>query len=193
MERVVIYGVGSPIVVDVQESLARAGITIAAAVRNMDCEVRLLDGVTPVESAELTAELLAFPFLVPFFRPANRQKVVREAFGAGFRSGYSLIDPTVPRSRVSGARLRSVCECGMHAGRRKPVWRVGLYQPGSEHRSPRPLRRLCLHWAWGGLERVGDTGPRLRSRSRSGSAARVDHRQQFRRGRRFGGNQGRPG
>ena len=98
MDRVVIYGVGSPIVADVQESLARAGIALAAAVRNMDHESRLLEGVTLVAPAELTAELLALPFLAPFFTPANRQKVVREAFGAGFRSGFSLIDPTVPQS-----------------------------------------------------------------------------------------------
>jgi sugar O-acyltransferase (sialic acid O-acetyltransferase NeuD family) len=98
MKSVVIFGVGSPVVVDVQESLMRAGITIAAAVRNMECESRLLDGVVPVGPEELTAELRAISFLTPFFRPANRQKVAREAFTAGFASAYSLIDPTVPRS-----------------------------------------------------------------------------------------------
>ena len=36
MHEVVLYGVGSPIVVDIDESLARAGITIAAAVQNVD-------------------------------------------------------------------------------------------------------------------------------------------------------------
>jgi len=99
MDRVVIYGVGSPIVADVQESLARAGVALATAVRNFPCEVRLLGTMTPIEPAELTAEMLALPFLAPFFTPANRQKVVREAWGAGFRSGFSLVDPTVPRSR----------------------------------------------------------------------------------------------
>ena len=99
MDRVVIYGVGSPLVVDVQESLMRAGIEVAAAVRNMDCADRLLDGVTPIEPAGLTAEVLALSFLAPFFTPGNRQKVVREALHAGFRSGYSLLDPTVPRCR----------------------------------------------------------------------------------------------
>jgi sugar O-acyltransferase (sialic acid O-acetyltransferase NeuD family) len=98
MDGIVIYGVGSPIVTDVEESLARAGITIAAAVRNFPGEVRLLDGAVTIEPAALTPRLLALPFLAPFFTPANRQKVVREAFGAGFRSGFALIDPTAPRS-----------------------------------------------------------------------------------------------
>ena len=76
----------------------RAGVTIAAAIHNMQCKVWLLDGVTPIELAALTAELRALPFVAPFFTPGNRQKVVREAFGAGFSSGYSLIDPADPGS-----------------------------------------------------------------------------------------------
>jgi hypothetical protein len=117
VNQVVIYGVGSPIVVDVQESLARAGITVAAAVRNLRCEDRLLDEVIPVELADLTAELLALPFLAPFFTPANRQKVVREAFGVGFQSGFSLIDPSVPRCRslVHGQGLYVNAGCTLGA------------------------------------------------------------------------------
>ena len=116
MDHVVIYGVGSPIVVDVQEGLIRAGVAIAAAVCNMQCESRLLEGVTPIAPAELTAEMLALPFLAPFFSPANRQKVVREACGLGFRAGFSLIDPTVPRSlslmHGSGLFVSAGCTLG---------------------------------------------------------------------------------
>ena len=124
MDRVVIYGVGSPIVVDVQESLMRAGVAIAAAVRNIDCEVRLLEGVTAVGLAELTAETLGLPFLAPFFRPANRQKAVREAFAAGFGAGYSLIDPTVPQSRslVHGTGLYVNAGCTLGAAGEFGEW-----------------------------------------------------------------------
>jgi acetyltransferase-like isoleucine patch superfamily enzyme len=124
MDRVVIYGVGSPIVADAQESLARAGIFVAAAVRNLRCEHWLLDEVTPVELADLTAELLALPFLAPFFTPANRQKVVREAFGVGFRSGFSLIDPSVPHSRslVHGQGLFVNAGCTLGAASKFGDW-----------------------------------------------------------------------
>jgi sugar O-acyltransferase (sialic acid O-acetyltransferase NeuD family) len=124
MERVVIYGVGSPVVADVQESLARAGVAVAAAVRNLQCQVWLLDGVTPIEPAALTPALLALPFLAPFFTPANRQKVVREAFSAGFRSCWSLIDPTVPRSPslVHGCGLYVNAGCTLGAASEFGEW-----------------------------------------------------------------------
>lgn len=124
MDHVVIYGVGSPLVVDVQESLMRAGVAIAAAIRNMDCEVRLLEGVTAIGPSELTAEMLALSFLAPFFRPANRQKVVREAFAAGFRAGYSLLDPTVPQcgSLVHGPGLYVNAGCTLGAASEFGEW-----------------------------------------------------------------------
>jgi sugar O-acyltransferase (sialic acid O-acetyltransferase NeuD family) len=124
MDRVVIYGVGSPIVVDVQESLMRAGIAIAAAVRNIECEVRLLEGVTPIERAQLTPEILALPFLAPFFTPANRHTAARDALAAGFRSGYSLIDPTVPRlsSLVHGSGLFVNAGCTLGAASEFGEW-----------------------------------------------------------------------
>ncbi len=116
MDGVVIYGVGSPIVTDVQESLARAAIPIAAAVRNFPCEVHLLEGTSTIEPLELTPALLALPFLAPFFTPANRQKVVREAIAAGFGTGFSLLDPTVPHSSSlrhgRGIYVNSGCTLG---------------------------------------------------------------------------------
>ena len=102
----------------------RAGVALAAAVRNMDCEVRLLEGMTPIERAGLTPEVLALPFLAPFFTPANRQKVVREALGLGFRSGYSLIDPTMPacRSLVHGTGLYVNAGCTLGAASEFGEW-----------------------------------------------------------------------
>jgi UDP-3-O-[3-hydroxymyristoyl] glucosamine N-acyltransferase len=117
MQPIVIYGVGSPIVVDFEESLARAGIPVAAAVRNHPGTVRLLDQTRLIERSGLTADMLALPFLAPFFTPANRQKVVQEASLAGFTLGFSLIDPSVPalRSLVHGQGLYVNAGCTLGA------------------------------------------------------------------------------
>ena len=117
MQSVVIYGVGSPIVVDFEESLRRAGLSVAAAVRNYPGAVWLLDQTPLVERSGLTPELRALPFVAPFFTPANRQKVVREAVAAGFALGFSLFDSSVqvPRSLAHGQGLYVNAGCTLGA------------------------------------------------------------------------------
>jgi acetyltransferase-like isoleucine patch superfamily enzyme len=95
LQGVVIYAVGSPIVVDFEESLARAGRRVAAAVRNLPGEVYLLDPNSLVELSGVTPEIRAHPFLVPLFTPANRQKAAREAAEHGFSNPFSLVDAGV--------------------------------------------------------------------------------------------------
>ncbi len=94
-----IYGVGSPVVVDVEESLARAGLTVVAAVRNHPGDVRLLDRSALIDVGNLTTAMKALPFVAPFFTPAHRQAVAREATAVGFGVAYALVDPSVPAPR----------------------------------------------------------------------------------------------
>jgi sugar O-acyltransferase (sialic acid O-acetyltransferase NeuD family) len=116
MQGVVIYGVGSPVVVDVETSLERAGVRIVAAVRNVPGDVHLLDRTTLMEASEVTPEVKSHPFVVPLFTPANRQKAVREAFASGFVRPFSLIDASVtcPRALdyLHGLYVNSGCSLG---------------------------------------------------------------------------------
>lgn len=107
MREVVLYGVGSPIVVDFEESLSRAGITLAAGVRNVDGEAYLLDAAKVIEPAEVTERLSRLPFMIPLFTPGHRQAAATEAGRHGFREAFSLIDPSVvmPRSFQAGPGL----------------------------------------------------------------------------------------
>lgn len=113
---VVLYAVGSPIIVDVEESLACAGVTLAAAVRNHDGNSFLLEEAKIVDARNLTERIKLLPFLVPLFTPANRQKAVIEAQTAGFGKAYTLIDPgvRVPRSFAvgEGGYLNVGCSLG---------------------------------------------------------------------------------
>ncbi|HWP24302.1 MAG TPA: acetyltransferase [Candidatus Binatia bacterium] len=95
MPEVVIFGIGSPLVAEVEASLHRAGITLAAAIKNHPGEDFLLDR-TKLMGIDALARFAQYPFVVPFFTPSNRQKAAREALARGFRVPFSLVDPTVP-------------------------------------------------------------------------------------------------
>jgi hypothetical protein len=120
MQGVVIYGVGSAVVVDVEESLERAGLPVLAAVRNVPGEAYLLDQRTLVELSDLSAGLTAHPFVVPMFVPGNRQKAAHEATSRGFLHPYSLVDPSVasPRSLEFGHGLYVNTGCSLGAAGR---------------------------------------------------------------------------
>jgi sugar O-acyltransferase (sialic acid O-acetyltransferase NeuD family) len=113
---VVLYGVGSPVVVDVEESMLRGGIKVAAAVHNVDGKAWVLNRTCLVERAALPPDLPTFPFLVPLFTPGNRQRASAEAFAAGFTRAYTLIDPTsvTPSAWVlgHGIYINSGCTIG---------------------------------------------------------------------------------
>ncbi len=117
MAGIVIYGVGSPVVVDLEESLALAGLPVAAAVRNVPGEVRLLDPGPVVDVADVPPALKVLPFLIPLFTPAHRQQAAREALALGFTQPFSLVDPTVarPRSLKHGPGLYVNAGCSLGA------------------------------------------------------------------------------
>ena len=97
---VVIFGVGSSLVVDLEEGLWRGKVSVAAAVANVPGEVHLIDRSALVGRDGVTPEIAALPLLVPLFSPQNRNLAVEDATRLGFRSAFRFTDPTVdvPRS-----------------------------------------------------------------------------------------------
>src|ERR1700738_5120269 len=65
MAGVVIYATGSPIVVDIEESLFRANIPVRAGVQNRPGASFLTDPGLVVALDGLIAELTRYPFVVP--------------------------------------------------------------------------------------------------------------------------------
>jgi sugar O-acyltransferase (sialic acid O-acetyltransferase NeuD family) len=100
MRAVVIFGVGSSLVVDMEEGLHRAGVPIAAAIANVRGDVYLLDRSPCIGRDQVTSEIAAVPYLVPLFTPANRRRAVQDAKRLGFATPATFTDPTVtvPRS-----------------------------------------------------------------------------------------------
>jgi sugar O-acyltransferase (sialic acid O-acetyltransferase NeuD family) len=103
-QRIVLYGVGSPLLIDAEESCARAGIEIVAGVRNVEAPVHATDAVRIITPGELTDAERACAVLVVLFTPGHRRTAFEEAFRMGFSRAASVVDPTstVARSAAIG-------------------------------------------------------------------------------------------
>jgi sugar O-acyltransferase (sialic acid O-acetyltransferase NeuD family) len=116
MERVVLYGVGSPILVDVEETLYRAGVTPVAGVHNIEGRSYLSGGVPVLTPRSLGSDILSLPYLVPLFTPGHRQQAANEAVSLGFTAACRLFDPTsiLPRSLQAepGVFINAGCSIG---------------------------------------------------------------------------------
>lgn len=116
MRRLVLYGIGSPLAADVEESVHRAGATIALGVRNVAGDIQLAPG-TPIYAPDtVPAELKDLPILVPLFTPGYRQRAAREAERHGFGAPEILVDPTTVLPRAlelhAGTYLNAACVFG---------------------------------------------------------------------------------
>lgn len=94
MGPVVIYGVGSPLVVDAQESCSRLGVPVVAGIRNVPGESWVTGGLEVVEADDGTDDLRRCPIVVPLFTPGHRRLALEDAHARGFGEAVSIVDPT---------------------------------------------------------------------------------------------------
>jgi sugar O-acyltransferase (sialic acid O-acetyltransferase NeuD family) len=115
---VILFGVGSPILIDVEESLHRSGLRIAAGIRNRPGPSHLSGEAHALIPDEIGADLLDLPFLVPLFTPGHRHAAAREAAQLGLSRPATLIDPTVvvPRRIELGAGSYVNAGCTLGGG-----------------------------------------------------------------------------
>lgn len=114
----ILFGVGSPIVVDVEESLHRAGLGVAAGIRNRPGPSHLSEDARVLVPEEIAAGLLDVPFLVPLFTPGHRQAAAQEAARLGLGRPAVLVDPTAaaPRRLDLGAGTYVNAGCSLGGG-----------------------------------------------------------------------------
>ena len=91
---VVLFGCGSPMIVDVEESCGRLGLAIAAIVKNMDGPDHALSRARIVKADAIDPVLKGCPYAVPFFTPGNRLAAHRDAQAHGFAGAATIVDPT---------------------------------------------------------------------------------------------------
>jgi sugar O-acyltransferase (sialic acid O-acetyltransferase NeuD family) len=113
---VVLYGVGSPLAIDAEESCARAGLAIVAGVHNVAGAVHVTPDVRVVTPAQLDAALRACPFVVALFTPGHRKAAVEDALRNGFARGAVLVDATAAVARsatlAEGVYVNAGCVIG---------------------------------------------------------------------------------
>ncbi|MDB5070338.1 MAG: acetyltransferase [Candidatus Eremiobacteraeota bacterium] len=90
---VVLFGIGSSIVVEYEETCKRLGIAVAG-IRNRPGPAYFHDEGTIVDAASIPPQLLRVPCVCPIFTPHNRLVAAEEARAAGFGFAEALIDPT---------------------------------------------------------------------------------------------------
>ncbi|WP_246686627.1 MULTISPECIES: DapH/DapD/GlmU-related protein [unclassified Methylobacterium] len=112
----ILYGIGSPIVVDVEESLYRANLSLVAGIANHPGPAHLPEGARILVPSDLSVEERDLPFLVPLFTPGHRQAAAREAARHGLSRPLTLIDPSVAAPRHlemgPGSYVNAGCSLG---------------------------------------------------------------------------------
>lgn len=113
---IVLYGIGSPLVVDVEESCARADIPIVAGIRNVTGPDYVSPAVRVVAAEALEPVLRAYAFLVALFTPGYRHAAVRQALAAGFARGATIVDPTATVARSAAIGIGAYVNAGVVVG-----------------------------------------------------------------------------
>ena len=90
---IVLYGSGSSIIVDIEETCGRLGLTIAAIVRNVPGDDFAVSGAQTINADDVTDDLRALPFAVPIFAPAHRLAARDDALKMGFARAATIVDP----------------------------------------------------------------------------------------------------
>lgn len=100
----VVFGVGAPLTVDLEETCARLGIEIAAGVRNVPGPSFASGALAVVEADQAPAGLEALGIVLPMFTPAHRLAALAHAVRLGFLHARTVVDPTsaVARSATIG-------------------------------------------------------------------------------------------
>lgn len=115
---VIVYGVGSPLLVDYEESLARANFKICQAIENVPSKNWLNPGPAIFKPEDIKPSFLELPFLVPIFTPGYRQFAALEATAIGFKHPLDLVDrtATIPRILKAHGGLYINAGCTIGAG-----------------------------------------------------------------------------
>ena len=113
---IVIYGCGSMMIVEVEETCARLGIDVAAVVKNVEGPDYALTSGRTVMADAASSEVKSLQYVIPIFTPGHRQAAHNDAERRGFNHAATIVDPTsvVAKSTVLG--VGTYVNCGALIG-----------------------------------------------------------------------------
>ena len=91
---VVLFGSGSPLIVDVEETCRRLNLPIVAIVKNREGADYAINAAVQISLDDTTPELFFHPVVIPLFTPANRKVALEDVRARGAGTFDPLIDPT---------------------------------------------------------------------------------------------------
>ena len=125
MRTVVLYGAGSAVIVDAEETCTRCGWEIAAIIKNFDGTSFAQASEKMLDLVQVTPELLKKHSLVfPLFTPGHRKYAVDQARILGAEHFDPLIDPTAILPSSLEISEGVYINCGVIIG---GVSRLGAY------------------------------------------------------------------
>jgi sugar O-acyltransferase (sialic acid O-acetyltransferase NeuD family) len=119
----VAYAVGSPVVEEVLEIVARLGWTVRGGVANAAADYRPIDLVPIVEPADIPSDWLSLPVVMPMVTPGYRWLVEREVRDRGFGSFATVVDATADVSATAVVGEGSFVGIGALIGARATLGR----------------------------------------------------------------------
>jgi serine acetyltransferase len=96
---IVLFGCGSRMIVDVEESCARLELEIAAIVKNVEGPDYALSRGRVMKIDNIDPAIKCCQYVVPFFTPGNRFAAHQDACARGFTHQATIIDPTAVVAR----------------------------------------------------------------------------------------------
>lgn len=91
---IVLYGAGSSLLVDIEETCMRRGVAIAAIINNTGGASHAIHQDKLVDHAELPSGFGEHSLVLPLFTPGHRKSALEEAKGHGATRFDPLVDPS---------------------------------------------------------------------------------------------------
>jgi len=111
---VLLFGIGSSFLADVEAMLDRLAISVAAYVANVDDPPALTRST--IEASDIPQRLFGLPCVIPLTTPGHRQTIVAEIDQLGILHRPPLIDPTAHVARSTNVEEGVIVNVGTVIG-----------------------------------------------------------------------------